>query len=272
MQEHHRDYLLRAIQTVAKAMKATITKQLTDFLPGGQFSKPPSQDALERTSFAHVTNLACEHHFGDLDSSQRRRPRATMHHHSSVQMIKRNREKMMEWLDGMTPEKKQDLLKTARKGGKALREAHLSKERSVLTEIHEEMSNNKKRKRKEHTKRNSKRPDEEVIQEDHQDEDQLLGSDVHENEYVAVAYNDAWYPGIVTAVKDTGNVVVKFLGNTKKPGVYQWPRRDDMQDVNVKFILRKGFIPECLNSGRMWGIPNFKEIDTLYCSFRSKFF
>lgn len=41
-----------AIKTVAKAMKATIDKQLKDFLPGGKNCKPPSKVVNERTKFA----------------------------------------------------------------------------------------------------------------------------------------------------------------------------------------------------------------------------
>ncbi|KAK3605385.1 hypothetical protein CHS0354_036292 [Potamilus streckersoni] len=47
-----------------------------------------------RTRFAQVTNLGCEHHFGDLDSSQKRRPNASMHQHPSIHLLKRNRLKM----------------------------------------------------------------------------------------------------------------------------------------------------------------------------------
>ena len=50
-----------------KAMIRTINKQLIDFLPGGQFSASPEKDDLSQTEFAHLTNLGCEHHFGDLD-------------------------------------------------------------------------------------------------------------------------------------------------------------------------------------------------------------
>jgi hypothetical protein len=41
------------------------------------------------------------HHFGALDSSQTRRPSASMHHHSSIQLLKHNRKQMMSWLEDM---------------------------------------------------------------------------------------------------------------------------------------------------------------------------
>jgi len=55
---------------IARAMSKVITKQLADFLSGGKFAGCPSDRALQDTKFAPITNLGCEHHFGDLDSSQ----------------------------------------------------------------------------------------------------------------------------------------------------------------------------------------------------------
>jgi hypothetical protein len=120
----HRKLLLKTVKLVAASMQRTVEKQLVDFLSGGKLDKIPSKENLNRASFAHLTNLGCEHHFGDLDSSQRRRPDNidAMHHHSSVQLLKRNRVKMMEWLEDMPSSEKDILLKRARKGGKELRE------------------------------------------------------------------------------------------------------------------------------------------------------
>ena len=53
-----------------------------EFLPDGKFNNVESK--AKHINFAPVTNLPCEHNFGDLDSSQRRRPNATYHHHTSA--------------------------------------------------------------------------------------------------------------------------------------------------------------------------------------------
>ncbi|KAH3782024.1 hypothetical protein DPMN_159935 [Dreissena polymorpha] len=66
---------------------------------------------LTISDFAPVTNLSCEHHFGDLDSSQKRQPNASYHHHSSIQMIKRNRRQMMTWLGSKGPTERSNLMK-----------------------------------------------------------------------------------------------------------------------------------------------------------------
>ena len=70
------------------------------------------KDALSRTEFAHLTNLGCEHHFGDLTVARNVVP---MHHHSCVQLLKRNRNSLMQWLEDMPKDKKSDLLKSAGK-------------------------------------------------------------------------------------------------------------------------------------------------------------
>ena len=73
------------VSLLASAFKDTICKQLSDFVDG-PYSQRPSEEQAKRTSFAPITNLSCEHHFGDLDSSQRRRPNASLHHHSTVHL------------------------------------------------------------------------------------------------------------------------------------------------------------------------------------------
>jgi hypothetical protein len=88
------------VKTISCAMKQTVEKQLADLFYS-QYNQETEQRELKRTNFAQVTNLICEHHCGDLDSSQRRRPRASLHHHSSLQLLKSNRNKMMTWLKKM---------------------------------------------------------------------------------------------------------------------------------------------------------------------------
>lgn len=85
--EETRELLLRALPVIATAMLKCVNKNLEDFLPGGKFFNANSR-AEHSSSFAPTTNSSCEHHFGDLDASQRRRPRASYHHHSSVQYLK----------------------------------------------------------------------------------------------------------------------------------------------------------------------------------------
>ncbi|CAC5358701.1 unnamed protein product [Mytilus coruscus] len=139
LQEENRQLLFDLIKLVAANMIKCVDKQLVDFLPGGKFYSADTGNELNRTKFAHVTNLACEHHFGDLDSSQRRRPSASMHHHSSVQLLKRNRKDMMHWIQNMPSAERSTMIKDAIKGGRTLREIHMNNEKSVIAEVHDEM-------------------------------------------------------------------------------------------------------------------------------------
>lgn len=113
--------LLDLIKLVATAVIKCIDKQLVDFLPGGKFHDVSNENDARRTKVAHTTNLACEHHFDDLDSSQKRRPCASMHHHSSIQLLKRNRKQMMCWLEDMASTDRSSIIKKTRKGGRTLR-------------------------------------------------------------------------------------------------------------------------------------------------------
>ncbi|XP_052808198.1 uncharacterized protein LOC128237051 [Mya arenaria] len=129
------ELLLKLISVLCGAMRRTVEKQLVDFLDGGRYAGTPSKSDLQRTHFSHVTNLGCEHHFGDLDSSQRRRPNASFHHHSSVQLIKRNRRQLFKWLDEKPDNEKATLMKAARSGGRDLRKAHMAEESLVKREL-----------------------------------------------------------------------------------------------------------------------------------------
>lgn len=274
-----RGLLLKTLKLVCHAMNATIQKQLNDFLRDGNFGKQPSREDLKRTQFAHLTNLGCEHHFGDLDSSQRRRPSATMHHHSSVQLLKRNRTNMMDWLVDMPGDMRTELLKSARKGGKELRKKHRADEHSVLEVINAEMmmkkATSKRRKtvndRSQHpTTGNNEHDDSESDTfSDHEEEAALLeqlptNETIKDHDYVAVAYQDAWYPGIVIKSKDENNFIVKFMAPARRTGCFSWPSRDDIQSCDRRFILCKGFIPECLNSGRLWEIKETSNIEKTF--------
>ncbi|KAH3841848.1 hypothetical protein DPMN_115329, partial [Dreissena polymorpha] len=249
-------------------MVRCIDKQLVDFLPGGQFGAMPSEEDLDHTKFAHSTNLSCEHHFGDLDSSQRRRPNVSLHHHSSVQIIKQSRVNLMNWFDKMSSNDRSSLLKNARKEGKKLREEHISCEKNVLNEINKDMSteNQKKGRKRKHD-----------IAEEIENEAELINmnDDIQfvKNEYVAVAYQDNWYPGIVHQVSDDSKTLtVHFLAQTKNTGHYIWPTLKDEQQVNPRFILRHGFMPECKNSGRLWFVAEHADITKAYQTFSKVFF
>jgi hypothetical protein len=227
---------------------------------------------VRRTKFAHTTNLACEHHFGDLDSSQKGRPRASMHHHSSIQLLKRNRKQMMSWLEDMTSTDRSSIIKKARKVGRTLRELHINNEKSVISTVHEEMMKPKPTKRKRKQKEDEIENDIEAEFDNLKAELPVINNFIT-NEYVAIAYQDDWYPGIVVELVNEQKAYVKFMTPCQTKGVFKWPSKEDKQLVDVKFSLMKGFSPDCIgSSGRQWFIPNFNDIQKIFELYKNIYF
>ena len=252
----------------------TIRKQLTDFLPGGTYSQTPSEEELKRTSFAHKTNLSCEHHFGDLDSSQRRRPNCSMHHHSTVQMLKRNAQNIKTWYSGMKAEEQADLWKEARLHARDLRERHRmaeKRERDLLYDTACKKTDTSKKRRLEANCRRD-------IEENEMDEltvlktqlDQLMPQDAvfRTDQWVAVAYQDNWYPGLVRGTSSKQSwIQVNFSARTTKPSHFRWPDGKDLQKVEKEFVIFTDFSLEPVRRGRTWTLET-AVIDEIYNIFR----
>ncbi|XP_045170683.2 uncharacterized protein LOC123533110 [Mercenaria mercenaria] len=274
LHEDSRELLLTSIPLVAKAFLKTVNKQLVDFLPGGKYCDAIASSDQDRIKFAPLTNLSCEHHFGDLDSSQRRRPHASFHHHSSIQLLKRNRNHLMQWVEDLDPSGREDLLMRARKGGRDLRKNHLEEEKNVLTKINEKMFqiNEKDKKRKNTSKSESKSKKLKGNTQESKNIELTKIEHLTVGECVAVAYQDNWYPGYVEKIVDTTTAVVKFMTHCRKPGYFQWPLREDKQVVNIQFVIGQKLVPDCINAGRQWFICEHKHLNTVFSRFSSDFF
>jgi hypothetical protein len=265
------EFLNDTLKTMAAAMKRTIQKQLQDFLVG-QFSEEPSEYDLKRTKFAHNTNLGCEHHFGDLDSSQRRRPNASFHHHTSVQLLKRNREHLFEWLEQLKEDEQCNLMKTARSGGKAMRKRHREDEKKVSVNIYSHAFKKQNKKSQRVTSVDDDDSDDFSTMNQIDKELPDVNDTFVENEYLVVAYQDSWYPGVVDKVMSENKAVVNFMLPCKKAGTFQWPNSKDIQQVEKQFVLKKGLIPECINSGRQWFFREYQDINRLYEMYKLEYF
>ncbi|KAH3826899.1 uncharacterized protein LOC127832644 [Dreissena polymorpha] len=263
------------MKSICSGMLKAVEKQMADFLPNGLFGETPDASTVKSTAFAPLTNLSCEHHFGDLDSSQRRRPNASFHHHSSVQLLKRNRRQLSEWLSGMDEQEKENLWLSARKGGKQLRLKHQAQDRRVHEEIVSLMNSNKKQKTSIDIPDCEEDCDEEEF--DNTDQNQLSSllpdvNSVKVNDYVIIAYQDRWYPGCVNALKEDDQICVNFMTASRQAGVFVWPIRDDKQTVEKKFILDLRTAPECINSGQQWFFPNYEHYKKLFNQYKKLFF
>jgi single-stranded DNA-specific DHH superfamily exonuclease len=93
-----------------------------------------------------------------------------------------------------------------------------------------------------------------------------------ENEYVIVAYQDAWYPGCVTNIISDTKATVNFMAPCRKAGTFMWPARKDEQEIEKQFVLRKALLPDCCNSGRQWFFKEFEAIDKLYQTYKEHYF
>ena len=196
-------------------------------------------------------------------------------------MLKRNRTGIMNWISEMNADTRQNVMRSARKEGKQLRKKHIVNENNVLREIQIEMNaavqrkNNKKRK-------NTSNHDEREPQRRREDDEfdmadrlqRMLPKNIsfRENDYVAVAYQDSWYPGIVLKKIDDKTATVKFMFPCAKTGYFKWPTRDDLQKVDLEFVLKCGFTPECQNSGRQWFVKCSNEIQEVYDLYSALYF
>ena len=186
---------------------------------------------------------------------------------------------MISWFKSLSDAKKTEMMKKARSGGKKLREVNLQKEREVLAEIHSNLQNELQPSGKRKSSANhgqqqrSRRRTESTLCEDTLKDKLAKKEDILVSTYIAVAYEDAWYPGVVQVVdSESDNFDVTFLHGTRTTGVYNWPSREDKQKVNVEYILKCGFVPEAINSGRLWKISEHEEIQSLYQQFKQIYF
>ena len=109
-------------------------RQLKDVLPGGKFSEEASLELRRSMTHCKLTNLISEHEFGDLDYSQYRRRHASLHFHSSIQMVKRNKT-ISVWLNSKSIQNQNTLLLKAREQGISLRKKHAEQEKHVIEKV-----------------------------------------------------------------------------------------------------------------------------------------
>ena len=191
--------LQSTIVLLATAFRDTIRRQLSDFIDG-PYSEIASEDAAKRTSFAPITNLSCEHHFGDLDSSQRRLPNASLHHHSTVQMLKRNRSNIVDWLEKLPDTERASVFMNARLNGPLLRVPHRQQDSDVRKAIFDEAQQTAQPSHKATAKGNKKeKPNKNAqrqatLRQQMEDGTQSLQR-AEDGDWVAVAYQEGFYTG-----------------------------------------------------------------------------
>lgn len=285
--------LKETLQLLCRSFMRTMDVQLVDFLDGGIHSQEPDAKEVARTSFSGVDNLPCERHLGSLDASQRRRPNASLHHHSTVELIKQNRTAVICWIKNKSPLDQRKLLTQARKYGKWMRNKH----REETNREHEKILHRRievakalkekaarcllKKAKGAQLKRNKisaakiKRKASVNPKKQLKSTESLPSLDIKVSQYVAVVYNQpnpCWYPGMVTKVT-LDEAEVKFMAPTTIAGVFKWPEHDDVDIVRKCFIFECDFNVRSVDSGgRSWRIDNYKHIQQRFKSISNKLF
>lgn len=86
---------------------------------------------------------------------------------------------------------------------------------------------------------------------------------------MAVAYDDQYFVGEVQEIQDQ-KVRVKFL-KKGQDGFYSWPKRNDIEIVEIKFIFSATIKCEGVNNGRGFFIVDEEILDEEYNIFLNDF-
>ena len=117
-----------AVKVILEKLSAgflTVTeRQLKDFLPGGRYHGIEDLALKKKMGHCKLTNLLGEACFGDLDFSLFKRRNASIHHHSTINMMKRNFT-ISAWFSNKTLEEQDRLLKLSAIKAKDLRRKHM---------------------------------------------------------------------------------------------------------------------------------------------------
>ena len=134
-----------SLKEMARHVVTVTERQLIDFLEGGPFF---NLDEADRNILkgCPITNLIGENAFGDLDFDFQKKRHTSLHHRSSVHMLRKNQ--TAEWL--ATQKDNSSILSEARRMGPELRRKHRLHEREVLNALRErQLKNEMEKKEKE---------------------------------------------------------------------------------------------------------------------------
>jgi len=273
------ELLDQCLQAACRGIAKTIKMQLPYFLEGGLYYEMADEETIRSTKYQPKTNIACEHHFGHLDSSQRRRPNCSMHHHTTIQLLKRNRLHIKKWYNNKSREEQKALWEEAKAKGKELHDKHSVEEKKQLQKLYDNQTNPKNKEKG--AKKALKDSDMDLDDLDNSPIDselvKLLPSDdllaqISASQWIAVAWSDDWYPGVVKEVLPTNQLKVDFSYRTCVPKRFKSPNGHDMQNVDTKFVLWVGCIPIPVSGGRSWEFEQYDAIVHIFNLFKEVHF
>ena len=132
-----------ALKKLVEGFVVVVQRQLSDFLPGGEYGEEPSIERRMKLKHSKLTNLLGENAFGDLDFSQFKRRNASMHYHSGIHMVKTNKT-ISKWLTNKTHDEQAKLLQIAHQNSVNLRRKHRQHESNIVIKRKEKLELNKR--------------------------------------------------------------------------------------------------------------------------------
>ena len=123
--------VMATLRKISKEVIITINNQLKDFLEGGRYYHVTDPELRQRMKHCKLTNLVGEQAFGDLDFSIFKRRYASLHHHSTVQMMKQNKPISM-WFSSKDEEEQKCLLNLSAEKAPLLRQQHVLEEKDCV--------------------------------------------------------------------------------------------------------------------------------------------
>ena len=120
--------LRESVPSMLEEFAALTRWQLSDFRPGGAYGAPASPEERREMAHCKLNNVFGEACLGDLDFSLFKRWHSSVHHHSTVNMMKRNKP-ITKFLLKKSAAVQKRLVSFARRKATSVREEHRQRER-----------------------------------------------------------------------------------------------------------------------------------------------
>ena len=166
------------------------------------------------------------------------------------------------------------LWQEARKKGKALRAKHKKAEEAQRQKLYTDITNPKKKKGTTSAK--------DTPIEEQNPLFSPLGLELRDSlpkepqvvvdQWVAVAYQDNWYPGRVIEMKPNKDMRVDFAARTANCIRFKSPNGKDVQWVEKQFLISDNCKPHPVSGGRFWEFLESGNIDHTFQLFKQIYF
>lgn len=274
------DFFKATLLSLLQGLKRCIELQLSDFLKQGTYSTVSEQHDVDRVAGSSLNNMSSERLLGSLDSSQKRRRHGSLHYHGSIVMLKKQKKTFSSWMNKKSTSGQQEMWKNSFKAGRKLRLKSMRWEKSQLKIQEMDLQETVCRKRKQ-LDNATKRAAKQLVKKAKVGRPSKKTTvstislpcipDPTLNDWVAVAYENGWFPGqVIPAFEDSDKdtYLVNFLHPSSLPGQYKYPSPADVTPVNKTYIFMCPLDPPIPTSGgRIFSLPHYIDIDKKFKEF-----